>query len=178
MAETITIARPYAKAVFEHAREHNTFAQWSDLLALASAIVADPNVKKLLASPRVTPAQLVEFIADILGEKLDEKGRNFLNLLAQNRRLASLPDIAAIYEELRAEAERIADVQVVSAMALDDSQRARLTSALKKRLGREVRLHERVDPSLIGGAVVRAGDLVIDGSLKARLERLAQEIAQ
>jgi F-type H+-transporting ATPase subunit delta len=178
MAEKVTIARPYAKAVFEHAREHNAFAHWSELLALGSAIVADANVQKLIASPRVTPAQLVDFIADIIGDKLDDKGRNFINLLAQNRRLALLPEIASIYEELRAEVEQVADVHITSAFALDDAQRARLTNALKKRLRREVRLHEKVDPSLIGGAIVRAGDLVIDGSLKAGLERLAQEIAQ
>jgi F-type H+-transporting ATPase subunit delta len=100
-----------------------------------------------------------------------------LNTLAQNRRLGLLPEISAMYETLRAEVERIADVHVTSAVALDDAQRNRLTGALKKRLRREVRLHESIDPSLIGGAVVRSDDLVIDGSLKAGLDRLAAQIA-
>lgn len=177
MAEKVTIARPYAKAAFEHARERNALARWSELLATASAVVADPSVEKLLSSPRVTPAQLVELIAGVIGGSLDEQGKNFLNTLAQNRRLGLLPEIAVNYEKLRAEIEQIADVHVTSAIALNDTQRTRLTAALKKRLRREVRLHESVDSSLIGGAIVRSGDLVIDGSLKAGLDRLALDIA-
>jgi F-type H+-transporting ATPase subunit delta len=177
MAEKVTIARPYARAAFEHARDCNAFGAWSELLSTASAIVADERVAKLLSSPRVTPDELVGLIADIAGKMLDEQGRNFLNMLAQNRRLDLLPEIAAIYEVLRAEVENTADVQVISAVALDDAQRQRLATALRKRLKRDVRLHCQVDASLIGGAIVRAGDLVIDGSLRAGLERLTREIA-
>lgn len=181
MAEKVTIARPYAKAAFEYARAQNALGRWSDTLAIASAVVADERVSKLLSSPRVTPDQLVGFIADIVntaaGGELDEQGRNFLGTLAQNRRLGLLPQIVAIYEVLRAEVENIADVQVTSAIALDDAQRQRLTLALRKRLKHEVRLHCDIDASLIGGAIVRSGDLVIDGSLKARLARLASDIA-
>ena len=177
MAEKVTIARPYAKAAFEYARERNTFARWSELLATASAVVADSSVERLLTSPRVTPGQLVDLIADIAGGSLDDSGKNFLNTLAQNRRLGLLPEIAAMYETLRAEIEQIADVHVTSAAALSEAQRARLTTALKQRLRREVRLHESVDASLIGGAIVRSGDLVIDGSLKSGLDRLAVELA-
>ena len=177
MAEKVTIARPYAKAAFEFARERNTFARWSDALRIASAVVADPSVEKLLNSPRVAAAQLVDLIAGVAGDALDEKGKNFLNTLAQNRRLGLLPEIAATYETLRAEIEQVADVHVTSAVPLDAAQRAKLTAALKKRLRREVRLHESVDKTLIGGAVVRSGDMVIDGSLRARLDRLAGEIS-
>lgn len=176
MAEKVTIARPYAKAAFEYARAQNALGRWSDTLATASSVVADERVHKLLSSPLVTPEQLVDFIADIAGNGLDQYGRNFLNTLAQNRRLGLLPQITAIYEVLRAEVENIADVQVTSAIALDDVQRQRLAAALQKRLKREVRLHCDIDASLIGGAIVRSGDLVIDGSLKARLERLASDI--
>lgn len=172
MAEKVTIARPYAKAAFEYAREQNVLGRWSDTLTTASRVVADERVCGLLSNPRVTPDQLVGLIADMTGDGLDERGRNFLNTLAQNRRLDLLPQIAAIYEVLRAEVENIADVQVTSAIPLDDAQRQRLAAALKKRLRREVRLHCDIDASLIGGAVVRSGDMVIDGSLKARLERL------
>jgi F-type H+-transporting ATPase subunit delta len=178
MAEKVTIARPYARAAFGYAQDQKAFAKWSDLLGTASAVVADPQVARLLSSPRVTPAQLVDLIGEIAGGALDEHGRNFLNTLAQNRRLGLLPEIATIYEKLRAEVENIADVQITSAIALSDAQRDRLAQALRKRLKREVRLHCDVDPALIAGAIVRSGDLVIDGSLKAGLERLASSIAQ
>jgi len=178
MAEKVTIARPYARAAFEYASMHKALGRWSELLATASAVVADERIERLLTNPRVAPDQLVALIADIAGASVDEHGRNFLNMLAQNRRLGLLPEIAASFEVLRAEVENIADVQITSAIALSEAQRERLAAALKKRLQREVRLHCDVDASLIGGAVVRSGDLVIDGSLKAGLERLAGEIAR
>jgi F-type H+-transporting ATPase subunit delta len=178
MAEKATIARPYAKAAFDYASERKAFAAWSQLLATAAAVVADARVAKLLNSPRVAPAELAQMIADIGGSSVDEQGRNFLGTLAANRRLGLLPEIATMFEELRAEAEIVAEVQVTSALPLDDAQKQRLTGALKKRLKREVRLHVDIDASLLGGAIVRAGDLVIDGSLRARLERLAGAIAR
>jgi F-type H+-transporting ATPase subunit delta len=176
MAERVTLARPYAKAAFEAARDSNGFAHWSEMLAAAATTVADERVVKLLSSPRVQPTDLVDLIAEASGA--DERGRNFLSTLAQNRRLGVLPEVAAIYEELRAEVESVTDVHVTSAVQLDVAQRERLAAALKKSLKREVRLHCDVDAGLIGGAIVRAGDFVIDGSLKARLERLAADIAQ
>ena len=174
MAEKVTLARPYARAAFEAAREHKDYDRWSQMLAAAATTVADARVVKLLSSPRVQPTDLVELIVAANGA--DERGRNFLGTLAQNRRLGVLPEVAAIYEELRAEVENITDVHVTSAVELDEAQRARLAAALKKRLKREVRLHTAVDAGLIGGAIVRAGDFVIDGSLRARLERLASQI--
>jgi F-type H+-transporting ATPase subunit delta len=147
------------------------------VLANASSVVQDERVARLLSSPRVTPEQLSGLIAGIVGNGMDEHRANFLAMLADNRRLALLPDIAAMFETLRAEAENTADVQVTSAVQLDDAQKQRLAAALKKRLKREVRLHCEVDESLIGGAIVRAGDFVIDGSLKARLDRMAVEMS-
>jgi F-type H+-transporting ATPase subunit delta len=173
MAEKATIARPYAKAAFEFAQERQSFERWSKVLAAGSAVVAEPAVAKLLTNPRVTPQDLVSLLADAAGDSLDEPGRNFLMTLAHNRRLGLLPEIAAQYEVLRAEIENVADVRIVSAVPLSDWQQQRFASALKKRLNREVRLHCEVDASLVGGAVIRAGDFVIDGSLRARLERLA-----
>jgi F-type H+-transporting ATPase subunit delta len=178
MAEKITIARPYAKAVFEQARTRKSFDRWSKALTAAASVVADERVAKLLTSPRVTPDQLVDFIKEVTGGALDEQGTNFLRTLAENRRLGLLPEIAAMYEELRAEVENIADVQVTSALPLDEAQKQKLVAALRKRLKREVRLHCDIDASLIGGAIARSGDLVIDGSLRARLERLASAITQ
>jgi F-type H+-transporting ATPase subunit delta len=177
MAEKATIARPYAKAAFESARSHKAFDRWSTVLATASSVVQDERVARLLSSPLVLPAQLSDLIGEIVGKDLDEQSRNFLATLAGNRRLALLPEIATMFEALRAEAENTADVQVISAVQLNDAQKQRLSAALKKRLKREVRLHVEVDESLIGGAIVRAGDFVIDGSLKARLDRMAVEMA-
>jgi F-type H+-transporting ATPase subunit delta len=173
MAEKATIARPYAKAAFEYAQEHKSFARWSKVLAAGSAVVSEPTVEKLLTHPRVGPEALVGLIAEVAGDALDEHGRNFLMTLAQNRRLGLLPEVAAQFEVLRAEIENVADVRIISAVQLSEGQQQRFSAVLKKRLQREVRLHCEVDPSLIGGAIVRAGDFVIDGSLKARLERLA-----
>jgi F-type H+-transporting ATPase subunit delta len=130
-------------------------------------------VSKLLINPRVKPADLINLIAEAAGGVIDQHIRNFLVTLADNRRLGLLPEIAKMYEQLRAELENVADVHIVSAAPLTDAQRQRLAAAIQKRLQREVRLHCEVDASLLGGAVVRAGDFVIDGSLKARLERLA-----
>jgi len=177
MAEKVTIARPYAKAAFDYARERKTFAAWSQLLTTAAAVVADERVAKLLNSPRVAPADMAGMVADIAGAA-DEQGRNFLGTLAANRRLGLLPEIAAMFETLRAEAENVADVQVTSAVPLDDAQRNRLIAALKKRLNRDVRLQVDIDSSLLGGAIVRSGDLVIDGSLRSRLQRLADAMAR
>jgi len=176
MAEKATIARPYAKAAFASARQHGTFDRWSSLLATASSVVQDERVAGLLSNPKVTPEQLSGLIGDIGGQSLDEQTRNFLATLAANRRLALLPEIAVMFEALRAEAENTAEVHVTSAVQLDDAQQQRLAAALKKRLKRDVRLHVQVDESLIGGAIVRAGDFVIDGSLKARLDRMAVEM--
>jgi F-type H+-transporting ATPase subunit delta len=177
MAEKATIARPYAKAAFEYAREHNAFDRWSQVLASASSVVADERVAKFLTNPRVASEDLVELLAEAAGSALDEHSRNFIATLAHNRRLGLLPEVAAMFETLRAEIENIVDVRITSAVQLDDSQRQRLSDALKTRLKRDVRLHCEVDISLIGGAIVRAGDFVIDGSLKARLERLAGAMA-
>jgi F-type H+-transporting ATPase subunit delta len=177
MAEKATIARPYAKAAFESARAHKSYDPWSQTLAIAAGVVADERVARLLTNPRVKPADLINLIAEAAGGAIDQHIRNFLVTLAENRRLGLLPEIAAMYEHLRADVENVADVEVVSAAQLSDAQRDRLAAALKQRLRREVRLHCQVDASLIGGAIVRSGDFVIDGSLKARLERLASAMA-
>lgn len=173
MAEKATIARPYAKAAFESARAHDAFDRWSAVLAAGAALAADERVERLLTHPRVRPVDLIDLIAEASGGALDQHVRNFLVTLADNRRLGLLPEIASLFEEYRADIENVADVQLVSAIGLDESQRQRFADALRKRLKREVRLHCEVDPSLIGGAIVRSGDFVIDGSLKAGLDRLA-----
>jgi F-type H+-transporting ATPase subunit delta len=173
MAEKATIARPYARAAFGFAREHGRLQDWSGLLAAGAAVVSDGRVAGLLGSPHVSEDELVELVAEAAGPATGEHGRNFLKALAHNGRLGFLPEIASQYEALRAEVENIVDVELVAAMQVEPAQHERLVQALKGRLGRDVRVHTRIDASLIGGAVVHAGDLVIDGSLKGRLERLS-----
>lgn len=176
MAERITTARPYAKAIFSLARKANTLAATSAGLMRAAETVADPRVHALLGNPHVTATQLAELVTGVVGTGLDENSRNFVSLLAQNRRLGFLPEIAALFEQMKAEVENAVDVEVIAASKLTPDQESRYAAALQKKLGRQVRLHTKVDSSLIGGAVLKAGDLVIDGSIKGRLERLAVEM--
>lgn len=173
MAERATIARPYAKAAFEYARDSDTFAQWSRGLAMAAEIVADPQVAALTRSPRWTASDLAGLISEAAGPALDAGMHNFVRVLAENHRLTLLPEIAVHYEMLRGAVENTIDVEVISAVALDADQQKSLGAALSTRLKRRVRMQNSVDSALLGGALVRAGDLVIDGSLKGRLERLA-----
>jgi F-type H+-transporting ATPase subunit delta len=181
MAEKATIARPYARAAFEHARERDALASWSQLLAAGAAVAATAGAEALFGNPRVSAAQLVELIAGVAAEggvRVGDDARNFLAVLAHSHRLAYLPEIAAQYEARRAEVENAIDVEVTTAMTLTEAQRATLAAALAKRFGRTVRLDEQVDATLVGGAIVRAGDLVIDGSLQGRIARLEQQISQ
>ena len=183
MAERVTIARPYAKAVFQLAQAQQRLPQWSAALRAAAAVVADARVRALLGNPGVTPAQLVELVTGIAGQDLgakafDAQAQNFIATLAANRRLGFLPEIAARYEQLRADAERTLEVTVTSAVALSGAQQQRYALALSARLGREVRLHCELDPGLLGGAIVRADDLVIDGSVRAGLSQLAAATAR
>ena len=176
MAERITTARPYAKAIFALARKGNTLAATSAGLMRAAEVAADPRVRALLGNPHVTPAQLAEFVTGVVGAGLDEHSRNFVSLLAQNRRLGFLPEIAALFEQMKSEVENAVDVEVIAASPLTAEQESRYAAAMQKKLGRSVRLHTKVDGTLLGGAVLKAGDLVIDGSIKGRLERLAIEM--
>jgi F-type H+-transporting ATPase subunit delta len=176
VAERATIARPYAKAAFQYAQDAKAFAQWSQGLQAAAEIVADPRVAALTKSPQTSQDDLVSIISDLAADKLNPGMQNFLRVLAENHRLLLLPEIAAHYEELRSDVENTIDVEVVSAVALNGAQADKLSQALSTRLKRKVRMQNSVDASLLGGAVVRAGDLVIDGSLKGRLQRLATEL--
>jgi F-type H+-transporting ATPase subunit delta len=176
MADKTTIARPYAKAAFQEAQQDKRLGPWSDALTTAAAVVKDPRVHDLLGNPAVTNADLAGMVMDLAGSDLDEHGRNFVQTLAENRRLAYLPEISTLFDELKDEAEGVIDVTVTSAAPLQDSQRETLATALQRRLKRQIRLHCHTNPALIGGAILQAGDLVIDGSVRSRLDRIAYEL--
>jgi F-type H+-transporting ATPase subunit delta len=193
MAELSTIARPYARAAFESATKLQSLAEWSETLARAAEVVTDARVRALIGNPRVALAELTELIFELATGAGAGKGQsarshkgqrsrshqelhNLFQLLTANRRLSLLPEIAAQFEALRADAEQFASVEVRSARELTREQAQRLQSALERRLGRTVRLSTHVDPSLIGGAVVQYGDFVLDGSLRRSLERMGSVI--
>jgi F-type H+-transporting ATPase subunit delta len=176
MADRLTVARPYAKAAFAQAKADGALGVWSGALARAAVAVTDARVRALFGSPNVTAEQLADLVGGVAGGELDAKGRNFIALLAENKRLPFLPEISQIFDGLKDDAERVVDVHITSAVALPAAEGAQLTAALEKRFERRVRVESDIDPSLIGGAVVRAGDLTIDGSVKARLARLAREL--
>lgn len=176
MAELSTIARPYAKAAFEHAVAAGTLPQWSAMLGLLAAVAEDPAVHRLLESPELTANSKAESLVALCGESLDVKGVNFVRVLAESRRLALLPDILLQFDRLKANLERTVDVAVVAAREMGVDQTEKLAGVLSARLQRDVRISVSVDPSLLGGAVIRAGDTVIDGSVRGRLAKLAEAL--
>ena len=176
MAEAITIARPYAQAVFAIAQEKGELKAWSDLLAIFAQCVTEPQMQSIITNPEVSDEQVISVLADIAGDAMNQDARNFLALLAENNRLLLLADIAELFETLRADAEKSATADVISARALTAEQQKNIATALSKRLGKEVTLNTSVDETLLGGAIIRAGDLVIDGSALGKLNRLANAI--
>lgn len=177
MQDLSKIARPYASAAFQQASEEGLTAEWAEMLDLLVMVVSDPLTAGLLSNPKVDREQLVKLILDVCGERLSETGRNFVRVLAQYRRLGALRAIAAQYHEERSKAERQTDVEVISAYDLSESDRNEIIVAMTKRLGNKVDVKLTVDQSLIGGVVIRAGDTVIDGSMRGQLTQLARRIA-
>ncbi len=177
MVETVTAARPYAKAVFELARSSGNYDAWSEKMALLKTVVADPAVSAALDDPSNTAADRAALVEKIVGDKIGPEGNNMVRLLAENNRLPLMGEVGEIYEDLRANEEGLLEATVVSAMTLDDNYRAKLTQALERRFNKKVRIIEEVDESLIGGAIIRAGDTVIDGSIQGRLEQLGSSLS-
>ena len=176
MAELSTLARPYAKAAFEYAAQAGELQSWSDSLATAGSVAQQPNVVKLLSSPSVTAQQQVTALIEICGDALDERGQNFLTVLSENHRLQLLPEISLQFDVLKANREKSVDVELVAAHELDAEQQQKLSDALSAKLERKVNMQVSLDKSLLGGAVIRAGDLVIDGSIRGRLAKLAESL--
>lgn len=173
MASSTTIARPYARAAFEYAQAEKNVAKWSDRLALLAALVQHDTLRPMLTNPKLARSERAAVLIKIGDKKLDEATRNFINLLAANGRLSVLPEIAAQFEQLRAEQESTVDVQLISAQAVPKAEQEAIVKALEKRFGKKVQLQTEKDESLIGGAVIKAGDMVIDGSIKSRLQKMA-----
>lgn len=176
MAEALTLARPYAKAVFEFALEHNALDGWSGMLATVAEVVSHPDMSRVLGSPALSGEQQAALVAEVCGSRINDKAAHLLQALATNKRLTLLPEVREQFEVLRAERQKTVDVEVTSAYALSDDLVNTLAAALKRRLDREVKIQTKVDKTLIGGAIIRAGDTVIDGSLRGRLSKLAEAL--
>jgi len=173
MAELTTIARPYAQAVFRHAQENDRLDQWSTMLVTAASVIQDTAMREVIASARLSREQITDMLIDICAEAVDEQGRNLVRLLDENDKLTLLPEIAVVYEHYRAEAEQTIEAEMVSAFPVSEAQQEKITAALVKRLGSKVSLDISVDQTLLGGAIIRAGDMIIDGSVQGKLNKLA-----
>ncbi|SDU03475.1 F0F1 ATP synthase subunit delta [Geopseudomonas guangdongensis] len=176
MATINTLARPYAKAAFEFASAAKQSDAWSNMLALAAAFVESPEVTAQLRNPALTWQRKAEFLAELCAERIDESFRNFVVALGENDRLELLPTVRDQFEALKAEAERSIEVEVETAHELSAEQLQTLAAALSKRLDRTVQPTPVVNSALIGGLIIRAGDLVIDGSVRGKLNQLAEAL--
>ncbi len=174
MAELTTLARPYAKAAFEFANDANELDAWSSMLALAAAVAAHKNMARLISSPVFTAQEKTKTFIDICGDELSAKCQNFITNLAVNKRLALLPEIHALFENLKAQLQKSVEVQVTTAYELSAELQQKLATALSAKLNCEVSVESSVDQNLLGGVVIRAGDTVIDGSVRGRLAKLAE----
>lgn len=176
MAELTTLARPYAKAAFGFALANNDLNVWSELLATLSAVTQHEKVKVALSSPALTADEQIALLKALLGDELSEHGSNFVSLLASNKRLALLPIIAEQFQVLKAKQEKLSKVEITSAYEIDTALEDKLAKALSEKLNGSVEINTEVDSNLIGGAVIRAGDLVIDASVSGRLAKLNESL--
>jgi len=177
MSSLTTLARPYAKAAFELAQADDRLAEWDDMLSLAGALVSNDAMSGLLESPQVSRTQAVQIMTEAAGDSFSERFRDYLSVLASNGRLPLLPEVVGLFQQFRAEAEKRLSVRVVSAIELDEDQAARMKTALARRFDRDIELISEIDATVIGGAVVYAGDQVIDGSLRGRLQKLSNNLS-
>lgn len=176
MAELATIARPYAEAAFALARDEHALPAWSDMLKFASSIVADDRVAKALDNPRLDSRAKEALLLSIAGDRFNEPARNFIRVLVESERVTLLPQIAAMFETLKDDAESTAKATIESAFALTDAQLAEMQQALEKRFGRKIETTVSVNPDLIGGARVTVGDAVLDGSVQAKLAAMHAQL--
>ncbi len=174
--EATTIARPYAEAVYKLATEKSSMDDWSELLAFYAAVMRDPAMTGIAMDPQLTQEQLESLMLDIGEGRLSTEGANFIRLLVDNGRLDVLPEIAGVFEALKKQSEGTLEVEVASAFPVTEEQTQALAQVLQARLGREVIISSHEDPEIIGGVRIRAGDVVIDGSVQGQLQQLAKEL--
>lgn len=177
MSELTTAARPYARAVFEMANAKGELGEWSDTLGFMGSVISNDQVSDLLAMPKMAKQAGADAFLQLCDNKLDDGAKNLVGMLAENDRLSLLPEIGVIFEALKDNAEGSVEALVTAAKKLTQAQEDSISSALKKRLGRDIKLKVSVDEALLGGAIIRAGDLVIDGSLKGRLDKMTSVMA-
>ena len=178
MAEYTTSARPYARAVYALATESSSVESWGEALSLLAAVAADASMQELLDKPQLGKDQKAELMLKVLSDKLNPQQQNLVRLMAENGRLRALPEVAHQFEIYRAEAEGKVEAEVISAFALTSEQEQAITETLKSKLGRDVSITTSTDESLIGGVVIKAGDTIIDGSMKSQLESLAISLSR
>ncbi|PKG97882.1 F0F1 ATP synthase subunit delta [Paraglaciecola sp. MB-3u-78] len=175
MSEWTTIARPYAKAAFDYAVENKTIAQWQEMLLFAAEVSKNETVKSLLTGS-IAAEKLAEIFNGVCGEQLDLQGQNLVKILAENRRLQAFSEISVMFNQLKADHDKEIDVDITSAVKLNKKQQTDIGKSLEKRLARKVKLNCSVDPELIAGVLIKAGDTVIDGSLRSKLNRLSDAL--
>lgn len=173
MQEKITIARPYAQAAFDVAAEEGNLAQWSEMLSILATIIADEDMQPVCTDPRVSKEQLQSLVIEVAGDAFSATGKNFVKVLVNAERLVLAPQIHVLFDDLKSEAEKTIQVKVSTAFELTAEQESSIATSMTKRFGRKVELSTIIDKTLIGGAIIRAGDVVIDSSLRGRLQKLA-----
>ena len=176
MAELTTLARPYAKAAFEYARTGKSLDAWSSSLAVVAGVIQQPVVEENLDSPTKTSEQKAALVIELCGEEIDAKVKNFVAVMADNKRLGLLVEVQQLFEDFKSQQEKFSDIKVSSAFKLDSAVEKILADKLRKALDSEVALSTSIDKSLIGGVIIRAGDMVIDGSVRGRLAKLSETI--
>ena len=177
MSELTTAARPYARAVFEMANAAGMLGEWSETLSLMGAIAGNEEVVALLASPKMAKQSGANAFIQLCDDRLNDQAKNLVSMLAENNRISLLPEMSVIFEALKDEAEGSVEAIVTAAKKLTQAEEVSIADALKKRLGRDVKLKVSVDESLLGGAIIRAGDLVIDGSILGRVNKMTSMMA-
>ncbi|MEM6582809.1 MAG: F0F1 ATP synthase subunit delta [Pseudomonadota bacterium] len=174
MAELSTLARPYAKAAFEYAIEKDLLSPWAEQLAIAAAVVSNETIADALTDPSLTAEEQSKTLTDVCGDTLSDGTKNFIAILATNKRLALLPEISALFAQYKANREKTVDVEVVSAFDLPEAVQIKLAEVLGNKLERQVAVKASTDSNLLGGVLIRAGDTVIDGSVRGKLDKLAE----
>ncbi|HEY3178518.1 MAG TPA: F0F1 ATP synthase subunit delta [Casimicrobiaceae bacterium] len=176
MAELTTVARPYAEAAFELAREQNALPVWSEMLRFANTVVADPRVMAALENPRLAAGDKEALLLSIAGDRVTGDGRSFLRVLIEADRITLLPQIREVFDLLKDEAENVARAKIESAFPLSREQTAELTAVLEKRFGKKIEATVTINPELIGGARITVGDAVLDASVQAKLDAMSRQL--